>query len=122
MNATRNNWRPVIKDLLKRLQDAGFKIESVDDGDRDNEVHATNPLTARHQAAAWIDGVDEARLYLSHPGRPEGKQVWLFIVLGNDTWDLPSDGTDYKPLWDVCEAFSDAWEGKPVPKTSKPRV
>ena len=71
----------VLADLWK----AGFSV-ICDDGE---ERHALDPANVP-QALDTIFAVDECRLHARHP---DGTRGWVFLVMGNDGWDLVCDHT-----------------------------
>jgi len=69
--------------LLRTLNKHGFDPIEVDDGE---ELMLTPTPT---EAATAICNVDEARLYVKK--RSTGKELGLYIVLGNDPGELVAD-------------------------------
>ncbi len=115
MSSITNDWKPVVKNLLTKLDKAGFKILAVDDGGDEDEVHH-NPTM--EEAVAAVTSVDESHITAK---APDGKNVWLYIVLGNSPDETVSDYTVHAELEPVIDAFSAEWEGVPVP-TSESKV
>lgn len=108
---TLKDWRPVVADLLTRLQGAGFTLHSVDDGGERIELQ---PDDAHAVALEAILSVDDSHLYLSHPERE--KRDVLYIVLDEVPFDIIADGSSWPVLNAVCDEFSAAWEDKPCPR------
>jgi hypothetical protein len=103
----KNNWKPVILDILNRLVQANFTLVSVDNGG-DEEVETPSIAMALDE----INATDESDLYVSNPN---GKKRWLHIVLGNEPSETIADYTCDDLLDEVCEDFSESWEGRKVP-------
>ena len=73
--------RKIVTALIDRALAEGYEL-SVDDGDNQH------PWTT--DRAAVIDAImeaDEDRLYL----RKDGHTAWVFLVYGNDGWDVICD-------------------------------
>jgi len=103
----KNNWTPVIEDIIKCLLNKGLTLHSVDNGDGGVFVDNTE------EAVGEIEATDESHLYVKNP---DGKTLWVYIVLGNQPEETICDYT-VDPLID--EAFGDftkIWEGRDVPK------
>lgn len=102
-----NNWKPVIKSLLKHLENEGFSPFQVDNGD------------GRVKTSTWkdaleeINATDESHVYLKHPSVE--KSLWLYVVLGNEPEETVCDYSCNEFLDKATGAFSDKWEGKPCP-------
>jgi hypothetical protein len=107
---TSPNYRPVIGSLLKKLQDFGFTLVSVEDGGERHQLTGTN-RDQRQQAKAAICAVDESHLYVD---TSEGARKWLFIVLGNEPEETVNDHSG-SGLDDVLEEFQQQWKGKSCP-------
>jgi hypothetical protein len=106
MTKTINNWLPVVKSFLNICAAHGLKIQKVDDGEEDTLTDNVN------EAAKAVCAVDEASVYLL---TPEGKRLWVFIVLGNSPEETICDHTCNPLLEKAAEEFSSKWEGKNVP-------
>lgn len=104
------NYRPVVGSLLKKLQQHGFTLVSVDDGGETHHLTGTN-REQRQQAKAAICAVDESHLYVD---TSEGSRKWLFIVLGNEPEETVSDHSG-SGLDEVIDEFTNQWAGKPAP-------
>jgi len=103
----KNNWVPVIEDIIKCLLKNNLTLVSVDNGD--GEVCVDDP----DEAVEEIDATDESSLYVKNP---EGKKRWVFIVLGNDPCETICDYT-CDPLIDkAADEFYELWGGRSVPK------
>lgn len=103
----KNNWKPVIEDIINCLLENNLTLVSVDNGD--GEVEVDNFKDAVNE----IDATDVSDLYVRNP---DGKVRWIQIVLGNEPFETVSDYT-CDPLIDkACEEFSAMWEGRSVPK------
>lgn len=106
-----NDWTPETKSLLKGLTDAGFTLVSGDNGE--------DPLFKFDgDLGKFIDNLtacDEARLYLNSP---DGKKLWISIVLGNEPGVIAADYACHPGLDAVTEAHYAAWNGRPQPKTT----
>ena len=103
----KNNWKPVIEDIIKCLLNNGLALESVDNGD--GRVY----VDSIEEAINEIDATDESALYVKNP---DGVRRWIFIVLGNEPFETICDYT-CDPLIDKAHAeFSELWEGRSVPK------
>lgn len=103
-------WKSVIGSLLKKLQDHGFTLVSVDDGGETHHLTGTN-REQRQKAKAAICAVEESHLYVDNS---DGVRKWLFIVLGNEPEETVCDCSG-SGLDEVLEEFSKQWEGKPCP-------
>lgn len=88
-----------IKSLLRTLAKHGFDPVEVDDG----EEYILTPTQV--EAAVAIANVDEARLYVKK--RSTGKELGLYLVLGNDPGELVCD---YHVDNDLDEATDEHYE------------
>jgi len=94
-----------VRDLLSRLEAAGFELKWVDDG---GDVSHNNFL---HH----ITGVDESNLGIEK----DGVAMWLFLVLGNGKEEIVSDYS-YRGIFSpvqnemdaVIDKFYDHWLDK----------
>ena len=103
----KNNWKPVIEDIIKCLSNNGLTLHSVDNGDGEVLVDTID------EAVEEINATDESDLYVKNP---EGKKRWIFIVLGNEPFETICDYT-VDPLIDKAhEEFSTMWEDRSVPR------
>lgn len=105
------NYLPVIGSLLKKLQQHGFTLVSVDDGGDTHHLTGTN-RDQRQQAKAAICEVDQCHLYVDNS---EGVRKWLFLVLGNEPEETVCDCSGDSCLDPVLDEFSALWEGKKCP-------
>jgi len=75
------------RSLLKRLQDAGWDLDTVDI-DEDEPIQIEGMKTeSRNTAAEWILAVDESRLYVSKGDKRKG----ILIILGNSPGEIVAD-------------------------------
>lgn len=106
----KNNWEPVIRDLLNCLLKNNLTLVSVDNGDGEVDVNSID------EAIYEIDGTDESSLYVKNP---DGKRRWVYIVLGNEPFETVCDYTCDPLLDKACDEFSQLWEDRPVPRIKK---
>lgn len=111
MKTTRLNWKPVVGSLLSTFQHTGFELVSVEDGDEWHHLQGT-PRSRRQAAKAAICAVNEASLFVRNP---EGRKLWVFVVLANGPEKIVADHTINLELEKVIDIFSQKWEGKPTP-------
>jgi hypothetical protein len=118
----RNNWTPVVLDLLRLLtEEGGARLLWVDDGGDTTQLpspeHAGDYLSIRQQAAAAITAVDTSTLKITL----DGKTATLSIVLGNEPEEIVQDwrasncSTIYWMLEAITRKFAGQWEGKICP-------
>ncbi len=91
------NYRDVVEDLIRRLDLAGFLLDSVDDG------MACHP---GFRAVKVILSVEESSIKLY-------KNLTIYtigIVLGNDKAEIVADYTTDDELDRIIETHSEAWE------------
>lgn len=110
INNVINDWTPETKSLLKGLTDAGFTLVSGDNGEDRFKFDGNLDKFIENLIAC-----DEARLYITSP---DGKKLWIFLVLGNEPGVIASDYTCHPGLDAVTEAHYEAWSGRPQPKTT----
>lgn len=107
-----NDWTPETTALLDRLIAAGFTPTSGNNGE---DKFKFDPA----QKAAFVENLiacDEARVYLL---APDGKKVWIYLVLGNEPGVIASDYLCHDALDPVLDAHYEEWSGKTQPtKTS----
>ena len=89
-----------VRDLLKRLEAAGFELKWVDDG---GEIYHDN----FHD---HITGVDESHLGIEK----DGVAMWLLLVLGNGKEELVADYAyrdcpEHEELEAALDAFYNHW-------------
>ena len=119
---TRNDWTPVVLDLLRLLtEEGGARLLWVDDGGHTTHLpppeHAGDYLSVRQQAAAAITAVDASTLQIMLDGRT----ATLSIVLGNEPEEIVQDwcafncSTIHWMLEAITRKFARQWEGKPCP-------
>ena len=111
MSTQQNNWLPVVGSLLKRLQDQGFTLVSVDDGGETHKLNG-NDRDRRQQAKAVICSVDESYL---HVDDSDSVRKWIFLVLGNEPEETVNDYSSGTSLDSVLEEFSAQWAGRKCP-------
>jgi len=119
---SRNNWTPVVLDLLHLLtEEGGARLLWVDDGGSTTHLPPPSPdadrSSIRLQAAAAIAAVDASTLQIML----DGKLALLSIVLGNEPeeivqdWVAPNCTTIYWMLEAITRKFASQWEGKICP-------
>lgn len=115
-----NDWAPETKDLLTALITAGFALRSGDNGEEKFKfLGEKNDLD---KFVADCIACDEARVYVSDPN---GKKLWLYLVLGNEPgvivadYSLPAEGVDL--IDPVTEKHYDKWSEMPQPMKPSPR-
>jgi len=96
-------YRKPVKDLLTRLEKAGFELAGVMDGLCLHTQYQSN-------FHAFILSVDESHLIV----RKDNGEVTIFLVLGNGEWEIVTDYvTSSEELMsemdEITEAFSDYW-------------
>lgn len=99
-------WEYVVKTLIEELTAAGCAVVGVDDGE--GVVRKMDGT----EAIAAICGVDESHLYVK---TTEGKEGWLFIVLGNEPEETVCDYLVYPVIETAVEKFEKRWEGLGLP-------
>lgn len=105
-----NDWVPEVSSLLKRLLDAGFKLVAGDNGECEFQYQS-----GRHQQfIEELIACDESRLYVECLS--DGKQHWLFLVLGNEPGVLVNDYSCHPDLDDVVDQHYVDWTGQEQPK------
>lgn len=100
--------REIVRAAIESAQNYGFTLWHVNNGE--DETPVTNTDAAMEEAFAC----DEAKIYF-WADATETKYAWIYIVLGNDGWDVISDYTV-----DLEDAISDEsvetlvrhWEGE----------
>ena len=121
----RNNWTPVVLDLLYLLtEEGGARLDYVDDGGHTTHLKAPKTsaerLEIRHQAASAITAVDASTMRIIL----DGELAVLSIVLGNEPDEIVQDctfgtvGNHSKLYWmlkTITSKFSRQWEDKPCP-------
>lgn len=113
--AKRYDWSKPVSSLLYKLQQKGFKLVNVHDGE-DYEFFTGNSLSQRKTATATIVSVDVSRLTVEK-NNLRGR---LYIILGNEPSELVCDwgsasGEIMEELETVVNAHSEQWEGKKCP-------
>jgi hypothetical protein len=74
----------IVRRMIRHLKQNGYTLHSVDDGgDEDTRVRTEK------EAMDAVFGVDEAHLYFQTPEFP--KLMGVFLVMGNDGWDVIAD-------------------------------
>ena len=103
-----NDWTPETTSLFDRLIAAGFTPTSGDNGEDRFKFDEA-------QKAAFIENLiacDEARLYLRSP---DGKKVWIYLVLGNSPGEIASDYVCHDLLDSVIDSHYTEWSEKEQP-------
>lgn len=107
----RLNWAIPVRSLLNTLQEAGFTLIAVNDGEERITLDERS-VTARRMAAEAICSVDDSVLEINGWGR-QGK-VW--IVLGNEPEELAADYSgDFPELEEAIDDHARAWEDRACP-------
>lgn len=109
---SRLDWSVPVSSLLNRLQQDGYKIFSVNDGEEMVLIDQNlSDLTARKKATEVICSVDHSAIALFK----NGKRYAVYIVLGNDPSEIVADYTDDPSLEMIIDTFSDYWMEKKCP-------
>lgn len=116
MSTTTTNWKPVVSDLIKRLQAAGFDPVRINDGgDDDEEIDsARSDELKRALLTDGICSVDVSQFWVAKGNR----EFWIYIVLDTLPFDIVNDYTSFPALDLVIESHSDFWAGKETPTTT----
>jgi len=114
----RNNWTPVVLDLLYLLtEEGGATLKAADNGDGYRQLNGSDTAQLRKDFAEELTGVDQAWLRITM----QFQQATLYLVFGNEPaelvadWSAPEGTTIYWMLEAITSKFSDQWEGKPCP-------
>lgn len=91
--------------LFKALDAAGFYPVNVDTGGLES-----HRVTSWAEAAGLTTAVDMAHVRLSHPARNTTSLLWVFLVYGNDDFELCADYTDWPILDLAVQEFAEAEE------------
>ena len=92
--------KQVILKMIEICEKHGYALTGGNDGE---ERHSfTDPVTA----IGMVFSVDESHLYFRHPSEPKGHNV--FLVLGNDGWDVVADHS-CSDLFDAAMAELNEW-------------
>lgn len=83
----------IIRRMFAKLEEAGWKVSSVDDGDFGHV-----PADTIDEALKIIDAVGEAWVYFVHPDHRNSEGV--FLIAGNGC-DVISDHTCSNPVFDA---------------------
>ena len=115
---TRNNWTPVVLDLLYLLtEEGGATLEAVDDGDGFLVLSDADPAQLRKDCADALASVDVSRLRISM----QFQRATLDLVFGNEPAELVADWSSPKGtiifwmLEAITSKFSQQWEDKSCP-------
>jgi hypothetical protein len=119
---TRNDWTPVVLDLLRLLtEEGGARLLWVDDGGDTTQLPSPSSFlhhsAIRQQAAAAITAVDASTLSIML----DQTAATLSIVLGNEPDEIVQDwvardaSTVYWMLEAITRKFARQWDGKPCP-------
>jgi hypothetical protein len=111
------DWSKPVSSLLYRLQEKGFTLISVFDGEETTTLVNNNPIHRRKEATEIITSVDESWVTVGY----KEDRADLYLVLGNGPDEILADYS-YCPdtelealLEEVEDQFSRAWENKKVP-------
>lgn len=105
----KRNWKPVIKSLIRTLTKHNFTISTVDNGDGPVAAPAESP---KKWAVSEIAATDESNLLVKGP---DGRLLWVFMVLGNEPAETVCDYTCNLALERAIDEFCDKWEGRSCP-------
>jgi hypothetical protein len=105
------DWSKPVASLLSRLQENGYKIFSVNDGELCRIDQNFSDRTARKMAVDIITGVDESAVAVIKNNRIYA----IYIVLGNDPDEIVADYTQDEELERIMEEYSDYWCDKKCP-------
>jgi hypothetical protein len=106
------DWSKPVSSLLNKLQQNGFIIAAVNDGEETFKMDLKKSnLANRKEATDVITSVDESWVQVKK-GDAKGR---MFIVLGNEPEELVCDYTDWNDLEMVITEHSIQWEGKKCP-------
>lgn len=98
--------RRVVWNLLHHLHAAGFELRTVFDSD--DTVKLEGAFEARALAAMnQIFNLDECYLHVGKPGYPSH---YIFLVMGNDGWDVIADNSYFEDDRDGFRAAMDAFD------------
>lgn len=101
-----HGWRCVVKHLFDTLKANGIEVVSVDNSGGVEKL-VENPADFINEAVAC----DECDVYVNVP-------VWgkrcLYLVYGNEPFELVADYQTCPRLDEVLTAWSDTWEGTPL--------
>ena len=120
-------WKEIVNKLLSVLQDEGWTIQSVYDGEQSYKINSETPegsslertkTMSRMDAAGHILGVDESRVVFTMPDThrhnsflkgPDGPfKISAIIILGNGADEIIADWSYNCPHAD--RRFSEAYE------------
>ena len=101
-----NNWRPEVGSLLCSLKKACFTITGANNGEDEYTGADYRKLVD------CLTACDEGYIYAT---APDGKKVWLNLVLGNSPGELVSDYSCHDGLDAVTDAHGEKWEGRAQP-------
>lgn len=105
----RLNWLVPVASLLYRLQLNGYKIFSISDGEETTRIEQNlSDATARKHAVNLIVNVDYSAIALIK----DKKTFAVYIVLGNEPYEIVQDYTDNEDLERVIDEYIDQWEDK----------
>lgn len=105
-----NDWKPETRSLLTSLEKAGFVIHSCNNGESRKDY-----MREGHTLAQFLEELlacDEASLYVINPN---GKKLWIYLVLGNEPGVITSDYTCDDGLDAVTDAHCAKWENRTQP-------
>lgn len=107
------NWSIPVSSLINKLQKAGFSILAVEDegGEYTKLDQNKSKLAIRKEVVEAIVSVDVSWVRVQK-GDQKGT---LFIVLGNDPYEIVCDYTDWNDLEKVVTEYSTLWDGKNCP-------
>jgi hypothetical protein len=114
----RNNWTPVVLDLLYLLtEEGGATLKAADNGDGFRMLNGSDINQLRKDYAEELTGVDQSALCI----QLGVETATLYLVFGNEPselisdWGAPNASRVYWMLEAITRKFSDQWEGKPCP-------
>ena len=90
----------VVLKMIEICAKHGYTLTGGHDGEERHKF--ADPVTA----IGMVFSVDESWLYFKHPNEPKGHTV--FLVLGNDGWDVVAD-CSCSELFDAAMAELDKW-------------
>ena len=112
MKTQYRDWKPVVRSIAKCLQEEGFALDHVDDGEEVNAILGTSTKDQRESTAELVCAVDESTLFITK----DGKRSWLFIVLGNQPEETIADySASGESIDRACDRFSEIWEDRRCP-------
>jgi hypothetical protein len=106
------DWSVPVNSLLVKIQDAGFTIRAVFDGEETIEIdESQSKLAIRKAATDVVVSVDVSHVYV----RNNNRDYVLFLFLDENPEEILSDYTENPLIESVCDDFISQWEGKKCP-------